>query len=60
MSKATKKRPSTPAGKIDSAVAKFIEAHAAKNYSAANKYLVGIVEAKIKQKINSNLDKPLF
>lgn len=60
MSKTNKKRPLTAQARIDKGVAKLIEAHAAKNYSVAHKYLVGVVEAKLKEKINSHLDKPLF
>ncbi len=60
MSKTTKKRPLTADARINKGVARLIEAHAAKNYAAAHKYLVGVVEAKLKQKINSHLDKPLF
>lgn len=60
MSKARTKRPTTANAQINKGVTKLIEAHAAKNYSAAHKYLVGVVEAKIKQRISSHLDKPLF
>lgn len=38
----------------------LIEAVGSKNYSQANKYLVKIVESKIKDKINDQLNKPLF
>jgi len=41
-------------------VARFVEAVTAKKYSQANKYLTKIVEHRIKQKINAQLDKPLF
>jgi hypothetical protein len=60
MSKTKTKRPQTTESRINRGVARLIEAHADKNYSAAHKYLVGVVEAKLKQKINSHLDKPLF
>ena len=38
----------------------LVEAIGTKNYSKANKYLVKMVESKIKDKINSQLNKPLF
>ena len=42
------------------AIAKFVDAVTSKNYSSAHKYLVGIVDKKLKKQINSQLDKPLF
>ena len=60
MAKITRKRPQSMNAKINRGIARLIEAHASKNYSAAHKYLVGVVEAKLLQKINSHLDKPLF
>ena len=41
-------------------VSKFITAISAKNYAQANKYLKGIIEAKIQNRINSALNEPLF
>lgn len=41
-------------------VSKFITAISSKNYAQANKYLKGIIEAKIQNRINSALNEPLF
>lgn len=41
-------------------IAAFIDNVSSKKYSTANKYLVGIVEDKIKKMINAQLNKPLF
>jgi len=41
-------------------VSKFITAISSKNYAQANKYLKGIIEAKIQNRINLALNEPLF
>lgn len=39
---------------------KFISALSSKNYAAANKYLKSAIESKLKNRINNQLDTPLF
>ena len=41
-------------------IAAFINAISSKNYSQANKYLKGVIEGKLKQRINVSLNEPLF
>lgn len=41
-------------------IAKFIMAISSKKYALANKYLKGIVEEKVKSRISSSLNEPLF
>jgi hypothetical protein len=41
-------------------ISQFITAVSSKNYAQANKYLKGIIEAKLQNRINSALNEPLF
>lgn len=41
-------------------ISKFISAVSDKNYAEANKYLQGVVEDKLQQRIDSATEKPLF
>ena len=41
-------------------VSEFITAISVKNYAQANKYLKGIIESKIQNRINLSLNEPLF
>ena len=41
-------------------ISKFITALSVKNYALANKYLKVVVEDKIKRRIESSLNQPLF
>lgn len=44
----------------DNDILKFVEAIIVKNYASANKYLNSAVEAKLRQKIEKEIDTPLF
>ena len=58
-----KKAPSKRKKKVlkDSVeVSEFITAISVKNYAQANKYLKGIIESKIQNRINLSLNEPLF
>jgi hypothetical protein len=41
-------------------IVKFINAISSKNYAQANKYLKGIVDSKIENRISASLNEPLF
>lgn len=41
-------------------ISKFISSVSDKNYAEANKYLQGVVEDKIQNRINNATEKPLF
>ena len=41
-------------------ISKFIQELSSKNYAQANKYLRGVIEDKIKTRINTASEKPLF
>jgi len=41
-------------------IARFVNAISNKSYAKANKYLSNVVNERIKQRINRQLDKPLF
>ena len=41
-------------------ISKFIEELSNKNYAAANKYLKGVIEDKLKTRIDTATEKPLF
>jgi len=43
-----------------SGIAKFINAISSKNYAQANKYLKGIMDSKIENRISASLNEPLF
>lgn len=43
-----------------SEIAKFLHSISQKNYSEANKYLQGVIDSKLKTKINSALKEKLF
>lgn len=43
-----------------SGIVKFINAISSKNYAQANKYLKGIIESKLENKITKSLNEPLF
>ena len=62
-SKRNKKAPSKRNKKVlkDSVeVSEFITAISVKNYAQATKYLKGIIESKIQNRINLSLNEPLF
>lgn len=43
-----------------SGIIKFINAISSKNYAQANKYLKGIIESKLENRITQSLNEPLF
>lgn len=57
--KGKRKGKKTPITESESIVA-FINAISSKNYSQANKYLKGIMDSKIENRISASLNEPLF
>jgi len=41
-------------------IVEFINAISSKNYAQANKYLQGVIEDKLQQRISASLNEPLF
>ena len=41
-------------------IKQFINAISSKNYAQANKYLQGVIEVKLQQRISASLNEPLF
>lgn len=58
--RATRRDGKTETLKEAADIAKFIMAISSKKYALANKYLQGIVEDKVKSRISSSLNEPLF
>ena len=61
--KAKKKATGTKAKKKlneSESIAAFINSISGKNYSQANKYLKGIMDSKIENRISASLNEPLF
>lgn len=57
--KAKAKKKKTPITESKGIVA-FINAISNKNYAQANKYLKGVIEDKLQQRISASLNEPLF
>jgi hypothetical protein len=58
--KDTKINESAANATIRASIAAFINAISSKKYALAHKYLTGVVNEKIKSRINSAASKPLF
>ena len=54
------KKQKTVAMKESLLIANFLKCVSEKNYSAANKYLKGLVETKLKSKIAQHIDQNIF
>ena len=59
IAKAKAKKKKTPITEAKGIVA-FINALSNKNYAQANKYLKGVIEDKLQQRLSASLNEPLF